>query len=149
MIALVQRVNNASVWVDASVVSKIGQGILIFAGIMASDDDDDLMYCARKCAELRIFPDDDGAMNLSVQDVGGEVMVVSQFTLCARVRKGRRPSFDRAMQPDKAEDMLKTFVGFVEHFGLPVKTGVFGAKMEIELCNDGPVTIIVDSKEKR
>ena len=149
MIALVQRVSGASVRVDGSVVAEIGRGVLIFAGIMSADDEDDLMYCARKCAELRIFPDPDGAMNLSVCDVGGEVMVVSQFTLCARVRKGRRPSFDRAMQPDRAEEMLETFVGFIEHFGLPVKSGVFGAKMAIDLCNDGPVTIIVDSKEKR
>ena len=149
MIALVQRVARASVSVDGKLASSIGKGILVLVGIFADDTDADIEYCARKCAELRIFEDGERKMNRSVEDIGGEILVVSQFTLAARVRKGRRPSFDRAMQPDKASLMIGQFCDILRKRGLTVGEGVFGALMDVELVNSGPVTIIVDSREKR
>lgn len=149
MIALVQRVSRASVSVGSETVAAIGEGILVLLGVFADDTSDDIEYCVRKCAELRIFENEERKMNRSVEDIGGEILVVSQFTLAARVRKGRRPSFDRAMQPDKASRMIEQFCDILRKRGLTVEEGVFGALMDVELVNSGPVTIIVDSREKR
>ncbi|MFP4459528.1 MAG: D-aminoacyl-tRNA deacylase [Candidatus Zixiibacteriota bacterium] len=149
MIALVQKVSKAQVIVEGKAIGKIGEGLVIFAGIFSDDSMKDLEYCARKCAELRIFPDEAGYMNLSLEDVGGQMLVISNFTLCARVRKGRRPSFDKAMKPPKSEEMVDVFIGLLKDRGIDVQEGKFGAHMDVELTNDGPITIIVDSREKR
>lgn len=149
MIALVQKVSKAEVIVNSETTGKIGKGLMILAGIFADDTMKDLEYCARKCSELRIFPDEDDNMNLSLLDVGGDILVISNFTLCARVRKGRRPSFDRAMKPPHSENLFDVFVKLLRDRNINVETGVFGEHMDVTLTNDGPVTIIVDSTEKR
>lgn len=145
MRAVVQRVSRASVTVDGSVVGAIDHGLLVLLGAGRDDDDRDLDYVARKTVGLRIFEDDDGRMNRSVADVGGSMLVVSQFTLYGDVRKGRRPSFVAAMDPDPAARMVDRFVQAVRDAGVPVETGVFGADMKVELLNDGPVTLLIDS----
>lgn len=147
MIALIQRVRKAEVFVNDESISKIENGMLVFAGIMSDDTFSDLEYCAKKCSELRIFEDKNGLMNLGIRDIDGEMLVVSQFTLAASVRKGRRPSFEKAMKPPQAETMFDHFVDIVNNTGISVKKGVFGAKMSVELVNDGPVTIIIDSRD--
>ncbi len=141
MIVLVQRVAGAVVSVDREPKARIGKGLLLLVGIIDGDTEDELRYCAGKCANLRIFEDAEGKMNLSLLDVGGEVLSVSQFTLGARVRKGRRPSFDRAMKPPRSEELFDRFCDMLGEEGVSVvKKGDF---------NDGPVTIIVDSEERR
>lgn len=148
MRALLQRVSKASVRVDGDVVGQIGTGLLVFFGAGKADDDDDLNYIVRKTAELRIFEDESGKMNLSVEDIGGALLVVSQFTLYGNTRKGRRPSFVDAMHPAEAEPMYdRACKAFVAR-GLEVQKGAFGEHMEVELVNDGPVTIWLDSKER-
>jgi D-tyrosyl-tRNA(Tyr) deacylase len=147
---VIQRVTHAGVAVPAEgYEAKIGKGLLVLAAFIDEDTEEDLDWCARKLAAMRIFDDADGVMNLSVKDVGGEIMVVSQFTLYASTVKGNRPSYIKAAKPDVAVPLYEKFVSLmVEHSGKDVKCGVFGADMKVSLLNDGPVTIIVDSKLK-
>lgn len=147
MVALVQRVQEASVTVDGAVVGAAGPGLLILLGIHHADTDAELDWLVRKCARLRIFPDDDGRMNRSVQDVGGDVLVVSQFTLYGDTAKGNRPSFVESAPPGQAEPMYERFVERLSaELGRPVAAGVFGAMMQVALVNDGPVTLWVEKR---
>lgn len=147
MRAVIQRVKEARVRVDGNIVGEIGRGILVFLGIEKGDGTKDLEYLAKKIVNLRVFEDDKGQMNLSVKDVEGEVLLVSQFTLLGDARKGRRPSFERAEEPERARELYESLVRMVRMEGLPVEEGVFRAMMEVELINDGPVTILLDSKK--
>ena len=149
MKALLQRVSTASVRIDGIVRGSIGRGILALVGFGHGDTEEDLRWMAHKVRQLRIFPDSDGNMNRSLQDVSGELLVVSQFTLHANTRKGRRPSFVGAADPTAAEMLYGLFVRICSESGLTVRQGVFGAMMEVELVNDGPVTIMVDSPSER
>lgn len=144
MRAVVQRVSEASVSIDGATVGEIGEGLLVLLGAGAGDTERDLEYVASKVLGLRIFPDEDGRMNRSLVDIGGEALVVSQFTLYGDTRKGRRPSFVRAMDPGEASPMVDRFV---ERLAREVKvaTGRFGADMDVRLCNRGPVTLLIDS----
>lgn len=141
-----QRVSRAAVRVDRATVSSIARGLVVFVGVEENDSVEDATWNAGKTAELRIFPDPEGRMNRSVADIRGAVLVVSQFTLAASTRRGRRPSFESAAAPDKAQHLYERFVDALRDRGLVVATGTFGAMMEIELVNDGPVTIILDPK---
>jgi D-aminoacyl-tRNA deacylase len=145
MRAVVQRVSRASVTVDTRSTGSIDLGLLVFLGAGAGDGPTDLAYIVDKIANLRIFPDDTGKMNRSVLDAGGGVLVVSQFTLYGDVRKGNRPSFTDAAPPAEAEPLYERFCAELRALGVPVSTGVFGATMSVELLNDGPVTIILES----
>lgn len=145
MRAVITRVSSASVTIDGVEVSAIGHGLLVLLGVAVGDTAAQLEYVASKIRDLRIFPDDEGRMNRSVVDVGGAVLVVSQFTLLADVRKGRRPSFIHAAPPDQARAMYEQFVNHLRLAGLPVSTGVFQADMQVSSVNDGPVTIVVDT----
>lgn len=146
---VIQRVLSASVTIDGAVKSAIGPGMLILLGIGHEDDDSDIEYLVKKVSGLRIFDDEAGVMNLSVQDVGGEVIVVSQFTLMAHTRKGNRPSYIDAAGHEKAIPLYEAFCRRLsEALGKPVGTGVFGADMKVALVNDGPVTIFMDSKNR-
>ncbi len=146
---VIQKVSQASVTVANRQVSSIGKGLLVLLGIENTDTDADIDWLVKKMLQLRIFDDQDGVMNLSVQDVAGDVLIVSQFTLYASTRKGNRPSYIRASKPDFAIPMYEKFVRHTEEIlGKPVATGVFGAMMQVQLVNDGPVTIIIDTKEK-
>ncbi|MCP4196643.1 MAG: D-tyrosyl-tRNA(Tyr) deacylase [Proteobacteria bacterium] len=145
MRAVVERVINARVTVDDRDVGHIGKGLLVYLGIGKDDTDKDLEYLAAKTAGLRIFRDRAGAMNRSVVEVGGEALVISQFTLYGDVRRGRRPSFVTAMEPASAEAMYERYVKCLEELGVPCARGVFGAMMEVHAVNDGPVTILLDS----
>jgi D-tyrosyl-tRNA(Tyr) deacylase len=144
--ALLQRVNWSRVEVGGGEVSSIGPGTLVLLGVAEPDGEDDARYLAAKTASLRIFEDADGRMNLSISETGGEVLVVSQFTLIADTGKGNRPGFGSAAHPDRAERLYERFVRELEDLGVKVKTGVFGADMAVSLCNDGPVTILLESK---
>ncbi len=147
MRTLLQRVSEASVTVDGIEKSRIGAGILIFLGIGKEDGAEDTDWLVRKILSLRIFPDEEGKMNRSILDVQGEILIVSQFTLHARVRKGTRPSFERAAAPEEAIPLYEGFVqAFEKELGRVVPTGEFGAMMDVALVNDGPVTIWIDSK---
>ena len=147
---MIQRVSEAQVSVPAEgYVSAIGKGLLVLAAFIDEDTDEDLLWTARKLVAMRIFDDADGVMNLSVQDVGGEVMIVSQFTLYASTVKGNRPSYIKAAKPDVAIPLYEKFLNIVEQqLGKSVGKGIFGADMKVSLTNDGPVTIVVDSKLK-
>jgi D-tyrosyl-tRNA(Tyr) deacylase len=145
MRAVLQRVRRAVVAVDGETIGAIESGLLVLLGIAPADTIDDVRWLAEKTASLRIFNDEAGKMNLSVADVGGAVLVVSQFTLYGDCRKGRRPSFIDAAPPNVAVPLYETFVNALRSLGLPVRTGRFGAMMQVELVNDGPVTIIADS----
>ncbi len=147
MIALVQRVKHSSVTIEGEVVARIGRGLNILLGVRKEDGESDIEKLVNKIPHLRIFADEAGKMNRSLLDVGGEALVISQFTLAGDVRKGRRPSFDAAMPPQEAKGLYERFCEALESKGVPVHTGVFGAMMEVEILNDGPVTFIVDSKE--
>jgi len=146
MRALIQRVKRASVEVSGEVVGAIGPGLLILLGVKQGDGPVDAEVLARKCQALRIFEDDDGRMNRSVDEVGGAVLVVSQFTLYADTRKGRRPSFVMAAAPELARELYEQFASHLRQAGLPVETGRFQAHMEVLLLNDGPVTILLESE---
>jgi D-tyrosyl-tRNA(Tyr) deacylase len=146
MRAVVQRVARASVAVDGREVARIGQGLLVFAGVASDDGPADVQYIAGKLRDLRIFPDDHDRMNRSVVESGGALLVVSQFTLHADCRKGRRPSFDAAAPAPLAEALYDELVRALRASGLAVETGVFQARMQVELLNDGPVTMLIDSR---
>ena len=148
MKALLQRVTSASVSIAGEVAGKIGQGLVVFVGVANGDTEKDAQYLAEKTVNLRIFSDDVGRFNLSALDVKGELLVVSQFTLLADTRKGRRPSFTEAAPPAQAEELFERFVAQVRTSGLKVETGRFQEYMQVEIHNDGPVTILLDSKEK-
>lgn len=147
MRAVIQRVNEASVSVDGHIISSIGRGLLVLAGFHRNDNDSDSDYIISKCTGLRIFEDSDGLMNLSVSDIGGEILLVSQFTLYGDSRKGKRPSFTESMPSNEA---LKFYDNFIERFRAnfsSLKCGEFGADMQVSLVNSGPVTIILDSSK--
>lgn len=149
MKVVIQRVSEASVTIDSKIVAKINQGLLILVGIEDVDTDEDSKWLVSKIANLRIFPDAQEIMNLSVKDTNGEIIVVSQFTLHASTKKGNRPSYIQAAKPDFAIPMYEKFVQFLEiQVGKKIQTGQFGADMKVGLVNDGPVTIIIDSKNK-
>jgi D-tyrosyl-tRNA(Tyr) deacylase len=142
--AVVQRVRHASVAVGDELVADIGAGLVVLVGVAASDSPAECDRLARKIARLRIFEDDDGRFDRSLVDVSGEALVVSQFTLVADTRKGNRPSFTDAAPPDVAEPLCERFCEALRELGVPVQTGVFGARMEVRLVNDGPVTLVLD-----
>lgn len=146
MRAVVQRVTRASVEVEGEVVGAIGPGLLVLLGIADGDTDAEAQWLAHKVANLRIFADAEGKMNLSVKRIGGEILVVSQFTLCANTRKGFRPSFVPAAPPEVAEPLVERFVARIRAERVPVETGVFGAHMQVDLVNDGPVTIWLEKE---
>ena len=147
MKAVIQRVSKASVTVDGELISKIGKGYLILLGVMDDDNEADAEVLARKVSTLRVFEDEDGKMNLDIQNVDGEILAVSQFTLCADLKKGNRPSFGHSAHPDKANELYEYFCDkLIENGVKSVKKGVFGADMKVELLNDGPVTILYDSE---
>ena len=148
MKALLQRVSEASVSVGGEVVGRIGRGLVVLVGIASGDTGKDVEYLVPKIVNLRIFPDDEGRFNLSAVDVNGELLVVSQFTLLADTRKGRRPSFVEAAPPAEAEELFERFVEQARATGLKVETGRFQQYMQVEIHNDGPVTILLDSREK-
>jgi D-tyrosyl-tRNA(Tyr) deacylase len=148
MIVVLQRVKRAAVEVAGRTVGQIGRGICLLVGVEKGDAVRDAEYLAAKAAELRIFPDAEGKMSLALGEVGGQVLAVSQFTLAASTRKGRRPSFDSAEDPARAEELFARFVECIRQRGFPVETGVFQAEMEVELVNDGPVTFILDSRKR-
>ena len=145
---MVQRVSRAEVRVGAEVTGRIGRGLVVLLGAGDDDTDADLDYMVDKVVGLRIFADDEGNMNRSVVDVGGSLLIVSQFTLYGDARKGRRPSFIKAMAPGPAEQLYERFVAAARATGVPVETGRFRAMMEVELVNDGPVTLLLDSKRQ-
>jgi D-aminoacyl-tRNA deacylase len=147
MRAVIQRVSRAAVRVDGVTVGAIGRGFLVLLGVTHADGRAEAEWLARKVAGLRIFEDDAGKMNLGLSDVGGALLVVSQFTLYGDARKGRRPSFTDAARPDQAEPLLDYFAARLRDEGLQVETGVFGAMMEVELVNDGPVTLLLDTED--
>ncbi len=147
MRACIQRVTQAAVTVNGELVSRIGKGFLVLLGVGAEDTKEEAIKLAEKIIGLRVFEDQAGKMNLSLQEVSGEILVVSQFTLFADCRKGRRPSFTGAAPPELAEQLYEFFVNYIAQKGIPVRTGRFREHMLVELVNDGPVTIWLDSKE--
>lgn len=146
MKAVIQRVGSATLEVDGAVVSLIGRGLVVLAAVEEGDTGRDREWMAEKLANLRVFTDDAGKMNLSLLDVRGEMLLVSNFTVAGGTRKGRRPAFGRAMKPPRAEEEFGALVEAVRSRGVPVRTGVFGAHMHLSLVNDGPVTLVVDSR---
>ena len=148
MRAVIQRVASARVEVDGKSVGEIGRGLLILLGVEQGDNADDARYLAEKSAQLRIFEDAAGKMNLSLEDVGGQILAVSQFTLLADCRKGRRPGFSRAALPEPADTLYQQFVALLRERGLTVATGIFQAEMQVHLVNDGPVTLLLDSRKE-
>lgn len=146
MRCVVQRVSHASVTVEGEMVSQIDKGYMVLLGVEAGDGEADARYCAEKIAGLRVFEDEAEKMNLSVKDVGGSVLLVSQFTLLGDARKGRRPSFINAARPELAEPLCNQVKAMLESAGIPVLTGRFRTHMEVDLLNDGPVTILLDSR---
>jgi D-aminoacyl-tRNA deacylase len=147
MMALVQRVSEASVEVEGRSVGRIGRGLLILLGVHRNDTGEEAAWAARKCAALRIFPDEEGRMNHSITEIAGEALVVSQFTLYGDTAKGNRPSFTESAPPEQAERLYEAFVQMLgTQLGNTVQTGVFGAVMHVRLINDGPVTFIVEKK---
>lgn len=143
---VLQRVRRASVEVEGKVVGEIGRGVCLLVGIEKGDSERDAQYLAKKVVELRIFPDIEGRMNVSLPEIQGEVLAASQFTLAASTRKGRRPSFDKAETPERAEKLFDYFVGIIRERGIKVETGVFQAMMDVNLINEGPVTFILQSR---
>ena len=148
MKVVLQRVAHASVTVDEKVIGKIQRGFLLLVGVTHDDAMEDMEYLVRKIVQMRIFEDEEGKLNRSIQDIGGEILSVSQFTLYADTKKGNRPSFSKAAPGDVAIEMFEQFNGLLRETGIPVETGQFGADMKVELLNDGPVTILLDSKTR-
>jgi D-tyrosyl-tRNA(Tyr) deacylase len=149
MRAVIQRVTRASVEVKREILTQIGLGLLVLLGVQSADSRDDILWLAGKIARLRIFSDENGAMNLSVQEIAGDLLVVSQFTLFASTRKGNRPSFISAAAPEQAKQLYEEFCEQLEtEVARPVCRGIFGADMQIDFVNDGPVTICIDTKRK-
>ena len=148
MRVVLQRVSHASVTVEEKVIGKIQRGFLLLVGVTHDDAIEDMEYLVRKIVQMRIFEDEEGKLNRSIQDVGGEILSVSQFTLYADTKKGNRPSFSKAAPGDVALEMFEQFNGLLRDTGIPVETGQFGADMKVELLNDGPVTILLDSKNR-
>lgn len=147
MKAVVQRVKNAGVTVDGEIISRIGKGYMILLGVMDDDKEDDIDILAKKISSLRVFEDENGKMNLDIKEIDGEILAISQFTLCADVKKGNRPSFIRSKEPEKANEYYETFCRKLIENGVKiVKKGVFGADMKVDLVNDGPVTIVYDTE---
>jgi len=144
---VLQRVTSAAVRVEGETVGAIGRGLLVLAGVREGDDAETARRLAAKTAALRIFPDDEGRFNRSLLETNGEALIVSQFTLYADVRRGRRPSFSDAARPDLAEPLVEAYAAALEALGVRVARGRFGAKMEVELVNDGPVTLVIDSSD--
>jgi D-tyrosyl-tRNA(Tyr) deacylase len=147
MRAVVQRVSSASVTVGDMVTGRIGPGFLIYLGVMDGDTDEDLVYIFDKITNLRIFNDNEGKMNCSIGETGGEFLIVSQFTLCGDCRKGRRPSFSAAAAPDTGKYYYLALIDRLKGAGFPVQAGVFGAHMQVSCINDGPVTMLLDSRK--
>ena len=149
MRVVIQKVTQASVSIENQIVASINQGLLVLVGIEDTDTNDDIVWLSAKIVNLRVFDDDNGVMNLSVKEVGGEVLIVSQFTLHASTKKGNRPSYIKAAPPEVAIPIYEAFIKQVESLlGKRVPTGQFGAMMQVSLCNDGPVTILIDTKNK-
>ncbi|MEW5902148.1 MAG: D-aminoacyl-tRNA deacylase [Acidobacteriota bacterium] len=148
MIIVLERVQRASVEVERRTVGRINRGICLLVGVEKGDALEDAEYLARKATELRIFPDSEGKMNLSLGEAGGEVLAVSQFTLAASTRKGRRPSFDGAEEPRRAQEIFIHLIEYIRNRGFRVETGIFQAAMEVHLVNEGPVTFILNSRKK-
>lgn len=148
MRVVLQRVSHASVTVEEKVIGKIQRGFLLLVGVTHDDTMEDMEYLVRKIVQMRIFEDEEGKLNRSIQDIGGEILSVSQFTLYADTKKGNRPSFSKAAPGDVALEMFEQFNGLLRDTGVPVETGQFGADMKVELLNDGPVTILLDSKTR-
>ena len=142
---VVQRVDNASVTIENELFNSIGQGYLILFGAEKGDTKAQADWLANKVSVLRCFSDENGKMNLSIKDIQGEMLIVSQFTLAGDVKKGTRPSFDKAMAPNEANEMYEYFISKIREQNIPVKTGVFGAHMEVKLLNNGPVTVVIDA----
>ena len=147
MRAVIQRVKHASVSVSDRIIGEIGHGLLIFLGVGDGDTEEDMKYIADKSMGMRIFCDENGKMNLSVKDVHGDILVISQFTLYGDCRKGRRPSFTQSMEPVGANMMYERFIKYIKDSGIVVQSGEFGADMKVDLINDGPVTILLDSSK--
>ena len=148
MRVVLQRVSHASVTVEEKVIGQIPRGFLLLVGVTHDDAIEDMEYLVRKIVQMRIFEDEEGKLNRSIQDIGGEILSVSQFTLYADTKKGNRPSFSKAAPGDVALEMFEQFNGLLRDTGIPVETGQFGADMKVELLNDGPVTILLDSKTR-
>ncbi|MDI6809659.1 MAG: D-aminoacyl-tRNA deacylase [Candidatus Eisenbacteria bacterium] len=147
MRAVIQRVKSAEVHVDEQLCGKIGNGLLVFVGVAKGDGEEDLSYVASKIPDLRIFEDASGKFNLSLREISGEMLIISQFTLYGDCRKGRRPSFTEAEDPALAKDLYERFILRLREENIPVQTGEFQAKMEVHLINDGPVTLILESRK--
>jgi D-tyrosyl-tRNA(Tyr) deacylase len=146
---VVQRAKDAMVWVDGKVVGAIDHGLVILLGVGHEDTQEDIDYLVKKVSQLRVFNDEEGKMNKSIQDINGAFLVISQFTLFASTKKGNRPSYTRSASPDLANSLFKNFKSTLEQTALlPVESGIFGADMKVDFINDGPVTIILDSKER-
>lgn len=145
---VIQKIKSGAVRVQGQVTGQIEQGFLLYIGISPDDDEADLAYCVRKVSQMRLFEDQEGKMNLSLMDVGGAILSVSQFTLYADTKKGNRPSFASAAKPDYAQALYDRFNHLLRDLGIRVETGVFGAMMEVDAINDGPVTIWLDSKTR-
>lgn len=148
MRAVVQRVSSAEVRVDDKMVGRVGKGLLVYLGVGKEDTVSDIEYMAEKVSGLRIFEDENGKMNLSVQDIEGEILAISQFTLYGDVRKGKRPSFSDSAAPDKGEELYNQFISRIQGIGIRIDKGMFGAHMMVDYVNDGPVTILLDSKKQ-
>lgn len=147
MRAVVQRVSHAKVTIDGEISGEIGKGFLILLGVAPEDTKEEALYLARKCTGMRVFEDENGKMNLALADVGGKILAVSQFTLYADCRKGKRPNFIGAAKGEQANELYEYFVSCCRGLGVETQTGQFGADMKVDLCNDGPVTIIMDTDE--
>lgn len=148
MRVVIQRVSEASVSIDSQVTGQIRNGYMILVGICPEDNQEDIQWLTQKIVNLRVFGDEDGKMNLSISDIKGEILLISQFTLFASTKKGNRPSFIQSAKPEIAIPLYEQFINSLKETGIPVQTGTFGADMKVSLTNDGPVTIIIDSKNK-
>jgi D-tyrosyl-tRNA(Tyr) deacylase len=149
VILVIQRVRSASVSVDGKICGEISEGLMILVGVAESDNVDDIEFAANKSANLRIFEDENGKMNRSILETGGSVLAISQFTLLGDTRKGRRPSFINAARPEKGNEFYEKYVQILRNMGIKTETGIFGAMMDVQLINTGPVTIIVDTAHRR